>query len=40
MTHRATPTVSWSAVSQVYELSQGKSDAPPREVHEGPAWYA
>jgi ATP/maltotriose-dependent transcriptional regulator MalT len=40
MSHRATPTVSWSAVSQVYELSEGKRDAPPHEVHEGPAWFA
>ncbi len=40
MSHRATPTVSWSAVSHIYQLSEGKSEAPPRELHEGPAWVA
>ena len=40
MSHRATPTVAWSAVSHVYELSGGKRDAPPRELAECPAWFA
>ncbi len=40
MSHRATPTVSWSVSSQFYELSEGKRAAPPRELHEGPAWFA
>src|SRR5438067_9504010 len=40
MSHRATPTVSWSAVSHVYELVEGKRDALPHEVHEDPAWFA
>ncbi len=40
MSRRATPTVSWSAAFQGYELSEGKPEAPPRELHEGPAWVA
>ncbi len=40
MSHRVTPTVFWSALSQVYELSEGKRATPPRELHEGPAWFA
>ena len=40
MSYSATPTVFWSALSQVYELSEGKHAAPPRELHEGPAWFA
>jgi predicted ATPase/DNA-binding CsgD family transcriptional regulator len=40
MSHRATPTVSWSAVSHVYQLTGGKSDAPPRELAESPDWFA
>jgi LuxR family maltose regulon positive regulatory protein len=40
MSHRATPTVSWSALSQIYELSEGKGDTPPHALDEGPAWVA
>jgi hypothetical protein len=40
MSRRAIPSVSWSTASQGYELSDGKGDVPPRELHEGPAWFA
>ena len=40
MSHRDTPIVFWSARSQVYELSEGKQASSPRELHEGPAWFA
>ena len=40
MQHIASPTLSWSAAHQVYELSDGKLCEQLHLMIEGPAWFA
>ncbi len=40
MQHITSPTLSWSAARQVYELSEGKPGESLHLTSEGPAWFA